>query len=532
MRFFSFFALRVGGGRPTVCVRRSLALLYLFPKLAAKHGRLFCTEDVVTAPVLVWFREDLRVSDNPALSTAVETQRPVLCFYIVDEATGAAIRGGASRWWLHGSLAVLAEQLERRGSALRIFKGSSAEIVPHIVRETGAAELLWNRRYGPEREIDAALKASLRENGVAVRSFASRLLYEPGEVLNKTGGIYKVFTPYRNATLIKDPPPRPLAAPDVIEAGTWPPQLAEATSNLEDLNLEPTRPDWAGGLRETWKRGEAGAQERLFAFLEHGFAGYAETRDRPDLDATSRLSPSLHFGEITPRQIVHTARHGLDSGEVGATERDYDVLRSELGWRDFSHQLLFFQEDISRINIQRNFDGFPWREDEAALRAWQRGRTGYPFVDAGMRELWQTGFMHNRVRMVVASFLIKHLLIDWRVGEAWFRDTLVDADPANNAASWQWVAGSGADASPYYRIFNPISQGERFDPKGDYVRRWVPELEKLPRTAIHRPWEASSSMLEFAGVRLGIDYPLPVVGHEEGRKRALAAFESISLRAS
>jgi deoxyribodipyrimidine photo-lyase len=485
-------------------------------------------EIAVTAPVLVWFREDLRVSDNPALCAAVETGHPVLCFYIVEAGDpGPRRRGGASRWWLHGSLDALSQALQIRQVELRLFKGNAIELVPRIARETGAGALFWNRRYGPEREIDASVKAELRAGHQMVKSFPSRLLFEPGEVTTKAGELYKVFTPYRNATLAQGPPPPPLRAPDSICPGQWPASLAAETVALQSLALEPRNPDWATDMRAFWTRGEAGAQKRLAAFLEEDFGGYAETRNRPDLDTTSRLSPHLHFGEVSPRQIVYAAQHALDSDDFGVKQADFDVLRSEIGWRDFSHQLLFFRENIARANIQRNFDAFPWREDKAGLEAWKRGMTGYPLVDAGMRQLWSIGFMHNRVRMVAASFLIKHLLVDWRVGECWFWDTLVDADAANNAASWQWVAGSGADAAPYYRIFNPVAQGERFDPNGDYVRQWVPELAKLPRSSIHRPWEASAAVLDSAGVRLGKDYPLPIVAHEAGRKRALAAFESI-----
>jgi deoxyribodipyrimidine photo-lyase len=483
----------------------------------------------VTAPALVWFREDLRVSDNPALWAAVETGLPVLCFHVFESVDR---RGSASRWWLHGALEALAEALQSRGIRLELFRGAALDLVPLITRETGASALFWNRRYGPEREIDAALKSRLRADNLTVKSFSSRLLFEPGEVTTKSGELYKVFTPYRNATLAKGPPPPPLRPPGEIRPGRWPEGLEAKAVALESLALEPRKPDWAKEMRAFWERGEAGAQKRLAAFLEKDLAGYAETRNRPDLETTSRLSPHLHFGEISPRQILYAARHALDSGDFGVKQADFDVLRSEIGWRDFSHQLLCSHENIALTNIQRNFDEFPWREDSAGVEAWKRGMTGYPLVDAGMRQLWSVGFMHNRVRMVAASFLIKHLLVDWRIGERWFWDTLVDADPANNAASWQWVAGSGADAAPYYRIFNPVAQGERFDPHGDYVRRWVPELARLPRNAIHRPWEASPAVLDSAGVRLGGDYPLPIVAHDAGRKRALAAFESMRRSAS
>ncbi|MGJ3264539.1 MAG: cryptochrome/photolyase family protein [Salinarimonas sp.] len=485
----------------------------------------------MAGPALVWFREDFRVADNPALTHAVETGAPVLCVYLHDEES-PEIRplGAASRWFLHGSLEALARALAARGGELLILRGAARTVIPRIAALTEAAHVVWNRRYGAEREIDATVKATLKDAGVAARSCKARVLYEPGEVTTKAGGLYRVFTPYRNATLAHDPPPLPLPAPSRIETGSWPAAIRAEAVRLADLALEPTRPDWAGGLRDAWSRGEEGAQARLAAFVDGPLSGYAGSRNRPDLHTTSMLSAHLRFGEISPRQVVHAALHARDAGRV--PPEDYAMLRSELGWRDFSHQLLFAQPDIDRVNMVRAFDTFPWREDEAALEAWRRGRTGYPFVDAGMRQLWQTGFMHNRVRMVVGSFLVKHLLVDWRRGEDWFWDTLCDADPANNAASWQWVAGSGADASPYYRIFNPVSQGEKFDSSGDYVRRFVPELARLPANVVHRPWDAPRNVLDEAGVVLGETYPLPIVAHDEGRRRALDALAQMKKNAA
>jgi deoxyribodipyrimidine photo-lyase len=317
---------------------------------------------------------------------------------------------------------------------------------------------------------------------------------------------------------MSSPPRRPLAAPDALGPG---PALRSET--LADWALEPTRPDWAGGLRKTWTPGENAARRRLAGFLEAA-ANYAGERDRPDLPATSRLSPHLRFGEVSAGETFHAAQFMADEGRVPV--RDIDKFHSELGWRDFSYSLLQHNADLATRNLQPRFDAFPWRDDAAALRAWQRGRTGYPIVDAGMRELWTTGWMHNRVRMIVASFLVKHLLIDWRHGEQWFWDTLVDADPANNPASWQWVAGCGADAAPYFRIFNPVLQGEKFDPKGDYVRRWVPELARLRDHDIHAPWRATPLDLADAGVTLGKDYPQPIVDHAAARARALDAFKA------
>ncbi|MCC5979303.1 MAG: deoxyribodipyrimidine photo-lyase [Salinarimonas sp.] len=484
-------------------------------------------------PALVWFRDDLRVADNPALRAALDSGRPVLCFFIFDDSS-PEIRplGGAARWWLHGSLANLADNLDKRGNRLHLFSGAAEELVPRIVSETDAAALFWNRRYGPEREIDARLKKRLRTEGLEVRSFPGRLVYEPGTVLNQGGGYYKVFTPFNRAAVAQDPPETPLPAPRELPRASFPKALDALSVTLEELALEPRGPDWAGGMRETWEkdgagRGEDAAHKRLKAFIADHLSGYAKNRDRPDLDATSRLSPHLRFGEITPRQAVHAA---LAAKTDGAPAGDYDSFRAEIGWRDFSYQLLFSRGGLHTRNMNDQFDAMPWREDDSALRAWQEGRTGFPVVDAGMRQLWHQGYMHNRVRMIVASFLTKHLLIDWKAGESWFWDTLVDADPANNPAGWQWVAGSGADAQPYYRIFNPMTQGEKFDPQGDYVRQWVPEIADLPNRVIHRPWEAKREALEAAGVVLGETYPKPIVIHEDGRKRALAAFETIKRR--
>ncbi|MGC2810672.1 MAG: deoxyribodipyrimidine photo-lyase, partial [Bradyrhizobium sp.] len=330
----------------------------------------------------------------------------------------------------------------------------------------------------------------------------------------------RVFTPFWKRVLRSGNPPQPLPAP--MRLGTVP---GLGSDRIESWGLEPTRPDWAGGLRETWRPGEPSARLQLGAFLRGGVAGYAGDRDRPDRDGTSRLSPHLRFGEISPRQVWHAARFAMAGRPVFSS--DIDKFLSELGWREFCRHLLFDVPDLATRNLQPSFDAFPWKNDDKALRAWQRGQTGYPLVDAGMRELWHTGVMHNRVRMVAASFLVKHLLIDWREGEKWFWDTLVDADPGSNPANWQWVAGSGADAAPYFRIFNPVLQGEKFDPDGVYTRRWVPELGQLPAGVIHEPWNAAPLELAGAGIRLGKTYPKPIIDHRVGRERALAAYARV-----
>jgi deoxyribodipyrimidine photo-lyase len=337
------------------------------------------------------------------------------------------------------------------------------------------------------------------------------LLREPWTLATQSGTPFRVFTPFWRALRERGAPPSPLPAPNHLTAHAWPRGLARTT--LDALELEPKNPDWAAPLRAVWRRGEAGAQAALRQFLEHGLRDYVEGRDRPHQEATSRMSPYLRFGHISPRQLWHAAPAA-------------DKFLSELGWREFSYYLLFHSPDLATRNWQPAYDAMAWRHDKPALRAWQRGQTGYPLVDAGMRQLWQTGWMHNRVRMVAASFLIKHLLLDWRLGEAWFWDTLVDADPASNPASWQWVAGSGADAAPYYRIFNPVLQGRKFDPAGAYVRRWVPELAALPAALIHEPWTAKPAALRAAGVRLGQTYPLPIVDHDAARARALTAWQA------
>jgi deoxyribodipyrimidine photo-lyase len=345
-------------------------------------------------------------------------------------------------------------------------------------------------------------------------------------VTSKTGTPLRIFTPFWRAARATGEPAAPLGTLRKF-AFHDPPKSLKAVA-LADLHLAPKKPDWAGGLREAWTPGEAGAHAALRHFLKRGFDGYAADRNRPDMTSTSRLSPFLRFGHLSPRQIWHAAQHAVMSKTTKGSRNDLDKFFSELGWREFSYHLLFYNPDLATKNFQPRFDAMDGRRDGAALRAWQRGLTGYPIVDAGMRELWTTGWMHNRVRMVVASFLIKHLLSDWREGEEWFWDTLVDADPANNAASWQWVAGSGADAAPYFRIFNPVLQGEKFDPDGAYVRRWAPELAKLPATRIHKPWTASEGELAAADVRLSESYPQPLVDHELARKRTLAAFDALT----
>lgn len=459
------------------------------------------------SPLLVWFRQDLRLADNPALREAIATGAPVMPVYILDDETpGEWTMGGASRWWLHRSLRGLANDLAKRGSRLILRRGPARAALDALIAETGAAGVYWNRCYEPFAvRRDKAIKAGLEARGLAAKSFDASLLFEPWTIVSKSGTPFRVFTPFWKACLAAEAPALPLAAPAKIKApASWP-----ASDALDSWGLEPR---WKHEF--AWEPGEAGAQAALARFVARALDGYANLRDRPDLEATSRLSPHLHFGEISPRQCFH----------AGAASPKF---LAELGWREFAHHLLFHIPDLPETALRPEFRDFPWYDDDSRLRAWQKGRTGYPIVDAGMRELWRTGWMHNRVRMIAASFLVKHLLLPWRAGQAWFWDTLVDADLASNSAGWQWVAGCGADAAPYFRIFNPMLQGAKFDPDGVYVRRYVPELAGLPDEYIHTPWEAPAEILKKAGVTLGVTYPKPIVDHGEARTRALAAFQSL-----
>lgn len=473
---------------------------------------------------LIWLREDLRLVDNPALAAASKRGKPAFAIYIREPNSEVSRPiGGASRWWLHHSLTALRDHLAGINIPLILRSGSAHEAIPEIVSKIGADAVFWNRRYGAtEIATDKAIKASLKQAGVEAESYNGGLLFEPWTVLRGGTAPYRVFTPFWKAARAGPPPSEPLASPGAFpEAST----SEVGSEDLADWNLLPNKPNWAAGFEEAWQPGETGARERLNQFLSTEISGYASDRDRPDLPSTSRLSPHLRFGEISPRVIWQTTGHHVAAGRI--SERDANKFLSEIGWREFSYHLLFYNPDLAERNFQDRFDAFPWQQPGAEFDAWCRGRTGYPLVDAGMRQLWHTGWMHNRVRMVAASFLAKHLRISWREGERWFWDTLVDADPANNPASWQWVAGSGADAAPYFRIFNPIIQGEKFDPNGVYVRRWVPELTNLPDKYIHKPWEAPEHIRDAASVRLVEDYPAPIVDHAAARTAALEAFKSL-----
>lgn len=508
------------------------------------------------AASILWFRRDLRLADNPALASALQAGREVIPVFIYcPEEDVAWPMGSASRWWLHHSLVALEGSLRGLGSRLVVRRGPSLECLRDLIRQTGTRQVFWNRQYEPAAIArDKIVKHTLRNDGLEVTSFNGALLYEPWEISRGQGEPYRVFTPFWKA-LLKSGLDRTISP---MPAGLPPVSDGLESLLIEALGLLPKIP-WDAGFREVWRPGEQGALERLDEFIAEALAGYAAGRDLPAEAGTSRLSPHLHFGEIGPGQIVRAVLHRLPPADGG--EGAGSFLR-ELGWREFAHHLLYHFPHTPELPLDERFRKFPWttaqtpgslgisptlpmtpgttdskegRSSEAgrlspteALRAWERGETGIPLVDAGMRELWNTGWMHNRVRMVVASFLVKNLGLHWLEGARWFWDTLVDADLANNTLGWQWVAGCGADAAPYFRIFNPVLQGARFDSSGEYVRRWLPVLARMPDKHIHQPWDAPAGVLEASGIRLGIDYPSPIVELKASREAALAAYRQFS----
>lgn len=471
---------------------------------------------------ILWFRRDLRLSDNPALNAALASAERVLPVYIhaPDEAAPWG-PGAASRWWLHHSLAALDRQLRARGAPLILRAGPSAATLLALATETGARAVFWNRVYEPallKREAD--LHRCLAAAGLQTESFNATLLFEPGSIRTGARSAYRVFTPFWRACQRHGLDLQPLPS-SRRRFGNGP---APSSLHLPQLELLPRIP-WDAGLRHNWTPGEAAARARLKAFCRDGLGRYATDRDRPDRPGTSGLSPHLHFGEISPRQVLtevsaHSVRDSLSGADQGA-----EALVRELGWREFAHHVLAHYPRTAGQSMDRRFAHFPWRRRaHALLQAWQQGRVGVPIIDAGMRQLWETGWMHNRVRMLCASFLTKNCRIPWQRGARWFWDTLVDADLANNTLGWQWVAGTGADAAPFIRIFNPVTQGERFDPGGDYVRRWIPELERLPERWVHQPWNAPLDVQRQCGLRIGRDYPAPMVDLQISRREALARY--------
>jgi len=475
---------------------------------------------------IVWFRQDLRLQDNAALAEALKRGGAIVPVYIWDEVgEGRWVPGAASRWWLHQSLKALDESLRERGSRLVLARGESLAVLRGLVKARGADAVYWNRRYEPAVIArDKVVKASLTEDGLEAKSFNSALLNEPHTIANRTGGPFQVFTPYWRHCLSL-----PVAEEIAVKAKAFPaPERWPESVEIEELGLLP-RVKWDAGFNEGWTPGEAGARKRLKYFLAKLASDYGEQRDLPGVDGVSRISPHLHFGEVGPRQIWAAARaQGKESGVFPASAGVQTFLK-EVGWREFGYQLLYHFPTTPEQPLREEFTRFSWAADPGGkkLKAWQRGQTGYPIVDAGMRQLWATGWMHNRVRMVAASFLVKHLRLSWTKGAEWFWDTLVDADLASNTLGWQWSAGCGADAAPYFRVFAPVLQGAKFDGDGEYVRRWVPELAKLPTAFLHAPWEAPADMREKAGVRLGKNYPAPIVEHKTAREEALKAFQEL-----
>ena len=480
---------------------------------------------------LLWYRHDLRLTDHPALEAAVNRGNVVPVYLWAPDEEAPWSFGAASKWWLHHSLSQLSTALEAAGTNLIVravskAKGAqtSAELLTSLVEETGATAVYWSRRYEPAVIArDTQIKAMLKARGVEAESFNASLLFEPWEIETKSGGPYRVFTPFYRTCLERGEPQPPHPKPRIRQVEAAANLNALPTLNIADLKLLP-QIRWDRGF-ENWTPGADAARQSLTQFLKNSVVEYPIERDRPDHAGTSQLSASLHFGEISPREAWHAARE-----QVGTSTKDRATAEPwlrQLIWREFAHHLLYHFPQTPTEPLRPEFARFPWVDNPAGLKAWQQGQTGYPIVDAGMRQLWATGWMHNRVRMIVGSFLVKDLRISWEHGATWFWDTLIDADLANNTLGWQWIGGCGADAAPYFRVFNPVTQGEKFDPDGTYVRQWVPELARLPSDTIHHPWDASPSMLREAGVTLGKNYPRPLVDHAEARKAALAALATL-----
>ncbi|WP_225721680.1 cryptochrome/photolyase family protein [Candidatus Vallotiella sp. (ex Adelges kitamiensis)] len=480
-------------------------------------------------PVIVWFRDDQRLADNPALEYAISTGHPIICTYIHDPAPqNTRAHGGAARLWLNESLCALNDTLVALGGELTLLCGSEAQSIESFAVVIGAIEVCWNRRYSSaQRKTDTGIKAALKKRGITVFTFNGHLLREPWAVATRAGYPFRVFSTYWKTARHAYYPEAPRPRPQKINFFPVPKNVAGVAplKNLSRIAFQTQTYDLSNKLLGTWKCGEQAGWTQLSDFLTNSLPYYASGRDFPEMQVTSLLSPYLRFGNLSVRQVWHALLSV--EGSTSIVKRSVDKFLYELGWREFSYYLLYHYAPLHQINLKRQFDVMPWRDAATDLYAWKSGSTGYPLIDASMRELCHTGWIHNRVRMVTASFLVKHLLINWREGEAWFWDKLVDADEASNPMNWQWVAGSGADAAPYFRIFNPVLQSEKFDPQAVYIRRWVPELARLPNECIHAPWLAQPTQLASASVRLGQDYPLPIVLHQQARKRALKAMEYI-----
>lgn len=473
-------------------------------------------------PAIWWIRRDLRVSDNPALAAANRHENLIPLFVWDSKGADKWAPGAASRWWIHHSLKALTASLKKRGSSLIIRRGDPLKTLRDVVKKTGARAIHATRLFDPaERELQDKICQAF-EGEVECDLHGGYLLCDPESIRTTSDEPYRVFTPFWRAAEETVGDDRPLPAPSKIK-----PVVAKLDSiALDDLHLLP-RIDWAGGLDEAWKPGERGAQNALQDLVDETVDEYGTQRDRPDRRGTSRLSPHLHFGELSPRQVWSEVSKHLSRLRIESKQKSTKGYLRQLGWREFSAYVLFHFPETTNEPMNDKFSEFPWKKDEKLLKRWQHGRTGYPIVDAGMKELWTTGWMHNRVRMITASFLTKDLMIDWREGARWFWDTLVDADLANNSMGWQWTAGCGADAAPYFRVFNPVLQSKKFDPDGEYVRRWLPALQALPERWIHEPWNAPTEVLQEAGVQLGDDYPEPTIDHADARERALAAWKDL-----
>ncbi|MFT4613724.1 MAG: deoxyribodipyrimidine photo-lyase [Bacteroidia bacterium] len=483
------------------------------------------------APIIYWFRQDLRLNDLPALQAATATGQPIIACYVLDDVSpGQWSLGAASRWWLHQSLQQLDSELRSRGGKLLLRRGAAPIELPALAQETGASAVYCSRQYEPwAAQQEEAVESLLEIQGVSLHAHEGSLLFSPDALRTGGGTPFKVFTPFWRRARSLPQPAMPLAPPQQI---TFCEKALDGHS-LQDLALQPTSPDWAAHWSGLWEPGSKGAGAALSRFLNEALDDYDESRNHPARKGTSKLSAHMHFGEISPRQIWHAvlgftaSNQSSDKSQSQTLALQRDKFLSELGWREFSHHLLTHFPQMPQQPLREQFLRFPWSGQPDHLAAWQSGQTGYPIVDAGMRELWQTGVMHNRVRMIVASFLTKHLLLPWQLGEQWFWDTLVDANLANNSCGWQWVAGCGADASPYFRIFNPTLQGQKFDKEGIYIKRWVPELKDLPAKYLHEPASAPANILNEAGVVINTHYPAPIVNHKEAREAALAAFAAI-----
>ena len=479
---------------------------------------------MLDSPTIVWIRRDLRLIDNPSLYFAAQEGRPVIPVFIwAPEEEGNWRMGEAQQWWLHHSLSAFSASLQEKGLSLILRRGPSAAVLRELAQETGAERIFWNTAYEPaEKQRDHQVVQALHQSGITTTQWDTQLLHEPTSIRTGSGSPYKVFTPFWRKIKANLVVPPPLGTPGFN--ATSADYSSIKTMHLDELELLPTL-NWADEFHSGWAPGEHAANQRLNTFLDRSVTTYSTQRDLPYTDGTSRLSPHLHFGEISPSTIWNKT---IDEDPNAVNNELKAPFLRQLIWREFAYHLIYHFPHTAEHNLRNSFDRFPWSTDQEKLASWQKGETGYPIVDAGMRQLWRTGWMHNRVRMIVASFLTKHLLTHWLEGAKWFWDTLVDANLPNNTMGWQWAAGSGADAQPFFRIFNPMNQGKKFDPHGEYVRTWVPELSTVPNSTIHEPWLMNAQQLHKANLRLGSDYPHPIVNHKEAREIALSAYKNIS----